>query len=155
MKRIVFAAATCIVATANLSAQTSADSASVTAFYGRWFGSAAQGMSTYASFYATDGYLLPPGAAPVTGRDAIAAWMDQARAAAPYTTRPQGISVDEMRFLSPSLVVYRSTLRGQRVPKAGGDPVPFETKYFDVLRRTSSGDWEVLYRMWSDNGAGA
>jgi uncharacterized protein (TIGR02246 family) len=132
-------------------AQTSADSATVTAFYGRWFGSAAQGMTRYASFYAPDGYLLPPGAPPVQGREAIAAWMEQSRAAAPYTTQPQGIVVDELRFVSPTLVVYRSTLRGQRVPKGGGPAVPFETKYFDLLRRTPSGDWEVLYRAWSDN----
>jgi ketosteroid isomerase-like protein len=108
-------------------------------------------MVNYASFYAPDGYILPPGGAPVTGRDAIAAWVEQARSAAPYSTQPQGITVDELRFLSPTLVAYRSTLRGQRVPKAGGPPVAFETKYLDLLRRTSAGDWEVLYRMWSDN----
>jgi uncharacterized protein (TIGR02246 family) len=108
-------------------------------------------MATYASFYAPDGSMLPPGAAPLTGRSAIAAWMEQARTAAPYSTQPQGITVDEMRFLSPTIVAYRSTLRGQRVPKAGGAPFSFETKYFDLLRRTSTGDWEVLYRMWSDN----
>jgi ketosteroid isomerase-like protein len=132
-------------------AQSAADSASVTAFYGRWFGSVPQGMEKYASFYAPDGYILPQGAAPVMGRAAIAAWMEQARSAATYSTQPQGITVDEMRFLSPALVAYRSNLRGQRIPKAGGAPVPFETKYFDLLRRTSAGDWEVLYRMWSDN----
>jgi hypothetical protein len=77
--------------------------------------------------------------------------MEQARANATYVTQPEGIAVDEMRFVSSTLVVYRSTLRGQRVPKAGSQPVPFETKYFDLLRRAPSGEWEVLYRMWSDN----
>jgi ketosteroid isomerase-like protein len=65
--------------------------------------------------------------------------------------RPEGLSVDEMRFLTPNWVVHRGTLRGQRMPKAGGDPVPFETKYMDVLRRTDTGRWEVVYRVWSDN----
>ena len=152
MRRLPLLTAICFaVAAAGAHAQSAADSASVTAFYGRWFGSAPQGMAAYASFYAPDGYLLPPAAAPVTGRAAIAAWMEQARSAAAYSTQPQGITVDEMRFLSPTVVVYRSTLRGQRVPKAGGAPVPIETKYFDLLRRTSAGDWEVLYRVWSDN----
>ena len=152
MRRFPVLAAICLmVAASSVLAQSAADSASVTAFYGRWFGSAPRGMAAYASFYAPDGQILPPGAAPVTGRAAIAAWMEQARSAATYSTLPQGITVDEMRFLSPALVVYRSTLRGQRAPKAGGAPVPFETKYFDLLRRTSADDWEVLYRMWSDN----
>lgn len=140
-----------LIAATTARAQTAADSASVTAFYGKWFGSAPQGMTAYASFYAPDGYILPPNAGPVTGRTAIASWMEQARTATPYVVQPQGIAIDEMRFLSPSLVVYRTTLRGQRVPKTSGQSVAFETKYVDLLRRQPSGEWEVLYRMWSDN----
>jgi len=134
-----------------LVAQSAADSASVTAFYGEWFGSVRQGPERYASFYASDGMVLPPNAAPAIGRAAIAEWLRQSQTALPYTVRPDGITVDEMRFLSATVVVYRSTLRGQRTPKAGGDSTPFETKYFDVLRRNDAGRWEVLYRMWSDN----
>ena len=129
----------------------SADSASVIAFYREWFSSLAQGPDRYASFYAADGMVLPPNAPPSIGRSAIAEWMRKWQAAAPYTARPEGITVDEMRFLTPNLVVHRGTLRGQRIPKAGGDAVAFETKYMDVLRRTDAGRWEVVYRMWSDN----
>ena len=151
-KSFALAATTAVLGFAepDLHAQSAADSASVTAFYGRWFGSAPQGFTAYASFYATDGYILPPGSPPVVGRAAIAAWFEQARASTPYTTHPQGVSTDEMRFLNPDWVVYRTTLRGQRVPKAGGDPTPFETKYVDLLHRTATG-WEVAFRMWSDN----
>jgi ketosteroid isomerase-like protein len=139
------------VAGVELRAQPAADSASVTAFYGRWFGSASQGFTAYASFYAPDGYILPPNAAPVVGRPAIAAWFEQARAAATYVTQPQGIEVNEMRFLAPTWVVHRSTLKGQRAPRSGGPPVPFETKYVDLLHRLPGGEWEVVFRMWSDN----
>ncbi len=132
-------------------AQTAADSASVTAFYGEWFGSARQGPERYASFYAVDGMVLPPNARPAVGREAIAEWQRLSQASAPYSVRPEGITVDEMRFLTPGWVVYRSTLRGQRVPKAGGGPTPFETKYVDLLHRVEGGRWEVVYRMWSDN----
>lgn len=128
-----------------------ADSASVTAFYREWFGSMRQSADAYAGFYAADGLVLPPGKPPAIGRAAIAAWLTESQASAPYTVRPEGITVDEMRFLTPDLVVYRSTLRGQRIPKAGGDPTAFETKYVDLLRRTDAGRWEVLQRMWSDN----
>jgi ketosteroid isomerase-like protein len=132
-------------------AQSQADSASVTAFYGEWFASLRQGPERYASFYAADGMVLPPNAAPAKGRAAIAEWLVKAQAAMTYTVRPEGIAVDEMRFLSPSWVVYRSTLRGQRIPKAGGEPVAFETKYMDLLHRTDAGRWEVVYRIYSDN----
>jgi len=127
----VLSALTVPAATA-VHAPTAADSASVTAFYGRCFGSAPQGFAAYAAFYALDGYLLPPNAAPVRGREAIAAWMERARSAATHDTRPQGVTVDEMRFVMPTLVAYRSTLRGQRVPKAGGAPVPFECAFIST-----------------------
>lgn len=127
------------------------DTASVAAFYREWFGAGPQGMTAYASFYAPDGLLLPPNAPPQRGRAAIAEWMTRVVAERPYVIRPTGITVDEIRFLTPDWVLYRSTLSGQRVPKAGGEPVPFETKYVDVLRRTPEGRWEVVSRMWSDN----
>jgi ketosteroid isomerase-like protein len=133
-----------------LPAQTAADSGSVTAFYARWFGSLRQGPEAYASFYATDGMVLPPNMPPAIGRVAIADWLTQAQATTPYATRPEAVSVDEMRFLTPDWVVYRSTLRGQRVPRDGSAPSPFETKYVDLLHRTPGG-WEVVSRMWSDN----
>jgi ketosteroid isomerase-like protein len=132
-------------------AQTGADSASVTAFYGEWFGSVPRGPEDYASFYARDGMVLPPGQPPAIGRTAIAEWLRQAQTSSPYTVRPEGITVDEMRFLGRDWVVHLGTLRGQRIPKAGGEPTPFETKYFDLLHRTEGGRWEVVYRMWSDN----
>jgi len=135
----------------SLHSQTAADSASVTGFYGRWFGAAGQGMARYASFYAPDGSIFPPNRPPVKGRDAIAAWFEQSRSSASYNVQPQGVSTEEMRFLSADWVVYRSTLRGLRTPKAGGNPVAFETKYVDLLHRTASGEWEVIFRMWSDN----
>lgn len=131
-------------------AQTPADTASVNAFYAAWFGPAQQDPVRYASFYAPDGFILPPNGRPVQGREAIAEWQRRSRAAATYSTRPEGIRVDEMRFLGADWVVYRGTLWGQRVPLAGGEPTPFETKYFDVLQR-SAGEWKVAYRMWSDS----
>jgi len=136
---------------AEAAALVNADSLSVVAFYGQWFGSMRQGPERYASFYAEDGMVLPPGLPPAVGRAAIAAWLSDAQANAPYTTRPTGITVDEMRFLSPTLVLHRSTLKGDRIPKAGGGGTPFETKYVDVLRRDGDGRWLVVSRMWSDN----
>ena len=127
------------------------DTAAIEAFYRTWMGSSVKGATAYASHYATDGQILPPNAAPFTGREAIAGWFVRAQSESRFVTKPEGITVDEIRFLSPAWVVHRSTLRGQRVPKADGDPLAFETKYFDVLHRTESGRWEVAYRMWSDN----
>lgn len=131
--------------------QTKTDSLTVSDFYSRWFSSLRQSPETYASFYAEDGTILPPNRSPSVGRTAIAEWLRQSQASSPYNVRPESITVDEMRFLSSDWVVHRTTLKGQRIPKEGGDPTPFETKYFDLLHRNTSNQWEVVYRMWSDN----
>jgi uncharacterized protein (TIGR02246 family) len=151
VKRLCLAIWALATAATRLPAQTPADTASVQAFYGAWFGPAQQDPVRYASFYAPDGYILPPNAPPVQGRDAIADWQRRTREETTYTTRPEGIRVDEIRFLGPNWVVYRGTLWGQRIPRTGGEPVAFETKYFDLLARSDGGEWKVAYRMWSDS----
>lgn len=132
-------------------AQTTGDSASVTRFYNEWFAAAQKSPEAYASFYAVDGMVLPPGRPEAVGREAIAAWLRERETGAGFVTRPEGITVDEKRFLTPTIVVQRSTLRGQRIARADGAQTPFETKYLDLLRRSAGGRWEVVYRMWSDN----
>jgi ketosteroid isomerase-like protein len=86
----------------------------------------------------------------VSGRAAIREWQERSQKEASYKTVPSAISENELQ-MSGSFVIYRSTLKGQRVPKAGGDPEPFETKYFDVLRRKPDGGYEFARRMWSSN----
>jgi uncharacterized protein (TIGR02246 family) len=126
--------------------------AEIDAFYGAWMGAAVkQGPAAYASFYDTDGMMLPPNDRPLAGRAAIEAFQTRSQADSPYTVKPTGIQVDEVRFLEADWVVYRSTLSGLRIPKAGGEPGAFATKYFDVLHKGSDGRWQVAYRIWSDN----
>lgn len=151
MRSFIVAALTALTALTPAAGQVAGDTASVQAFYQRWFGSAAQGPDAYASFYAPDGEILPPNAAPVKGREEIAGWMARAQSERPYTIQPEGLTIDAIRFLTPDWVSYRTILRGQRVPKAGGPGTTFETKYVDLLHRTADGSWEVVYRMWSDD----
>ena len=127
---------------------------SINAFYRAWSeASMTRGAEGYASYFAADATLLPPNASPVHGRDSIRAWMGRARREMTYRLVPTGIAVDAVH-INGDLAIYLTTLKGQRIPLAGGNPVPFETKYFDVLERTpagSSGGWQFRYRMWSDN----
>ena len=123
----------------------------VKAFYRDWSQAAAtRGAEGYASFFAEDAVLLPPNAQPVSGRTAIREWQERSEKEASYRTVPSAIDEDELQ-MSGGFVIYRSTLKGQRVPKTGADPQPFETKYFDVLRRKPDGGFEFVRRMWSSN----
>jgi len=123
----------------------------VKAFYRDWSqATMARGAEGYASYFAEDAVLLPPNAAPVSGRAAIRDWQARSQKEATHHTLPESISEDELQ-VSGGFVLYRSTLKGQRTPKAGGRPEPFESKYFDVLRRKADGGYEFIRRMWSSN----
>ncbi len=123
----------------------------IKAFYREWSkASLERGPEGYASFFALDAVLLPPDAAPVAGRAAIREWQERSQKEATHRTVPEAISEDELSVAGDS-AIYRSTLKGKRVPKAGGDAEPFEAKYFDVLRKKPDGAWEFRHRMWSSN----
>ena len=121
----------------------------VKGFYKDWSQAAlARGAEGYASYFAEDAVLLPPNAAPVSGRAAIRDWHERAQEKA--TVSPEAFSEDELQ-VSGGFVLYRSTLKGRRTPKAGGAAESFENKYFDVLRRKPDGGYEFMRRMWSSN----
>ena len=40
---------------------------------------------------------------------------------------------------------------GFYIPKEGGEPVPYDQKYVDHLRRKADGSWEIFLHMWSPN----
>jgi ketosteroid isomerase-like protein/quercetin dioxygenase-like cupin family protein len=111
---------------------------------------AAGGTDGYASFFADDALLLPPNAAPVSGRAAIREWQKSSGNEAGDAAAPLSIVEDELQ-LSGAFVIYRSTLKGRRAAKAGAAPEAIETKYLDVLRRKPDGGYEIVRRMWSSN----
>jgi uncharacterized protein (TIGR02246 family) len=123
----------------------------VRAFYREWSKATMErGAEGYASYFAEDGVLLPPDAPPVNGRAAIREWQDRQQREATHRTVPEAITEDELQAAG-DWVIYRGTLKGRRVPKAGGADEPFENKILDVLRRKADGNWEFLRRMWSSN----
>lgn len=148
----VLAATVSLFALAGIgNAQTAAEKEAINSFYRDWSQATfKEGPEGYARFFAEDGAVLPPDEAPVVGRAAIKEWMKRTLAEAAYVTRPEGVTQDDLK-VTGNLAVARSTVRGKRTPKSGGEPIPFETKYLDVLRKTSDGRWEFVYRMWNNN----
>jgi len=107
----------------------------VRAFYREWSQAAAtRGAEGYASRFAEDAVLLPPDAAPVSGRAAIREWQERQPKDVGATA---AVQEDELT-VSGGFVLYRSTHKGKR-----------ETRYLDVLRRKPDGSYEVTRRMWN------
>jgi ketosteroid isomerase-like protein len=121
----------------------------VARFYREWHLSVVNGPEAYAAAFGTNAALMPPDAAPVIGREAIRAWRE-GQAQAPFRVLPESAVQDEIRVEGQAAYV-RTTVRGTRVPRAGGDAVPFAEKYLDLLRRTDDGSWEFVARMWNNS----
>jgi XRE family transcriptional regulator, regulator of sulfur utilization len=123
----------------------------VRSFYAEWDKAKAEhGAEGFASFVAEDALLLPPDAAPVSGRAAIRAWQERAPKGSGEATSPTSAGEDELT-VSGGYVIHRSTVKGQRVAKSGGALEPFETRYLDVLRRKPDGSYELVRRMWNSD----
>lgn len=123
----------------------------VARFYREWYASVVTGPEGYASAFAIDAVLMPPDSPPVVGRDAIRAWR-ASQAGAAVRVVPESATQDEIRVEGQAAFV-RTTLRGQYIPRSGGEGRAFEEKYLDLLRRASNG-WEFVARMWNSNPHG-
>jgi ketosteroid isomerase-like protein len=147
-RAITAGAALCIAVVAPGNAQQRPDS--IAAFYQAWSAAtASEGPAGYARFFAPAARLIPPGAAPVVGRDSIRGWVERSQREATTHTEVDTIVQDDIT-IAGSYALVVTIMRGQRIPKDGGAPVPFETRYVDVLERTPTG-WQFTYRTWSDS----
>ena len=53
--------------------------------------------------------------------------------------------------IGSQLAVRRFRSVGRYIPKAGGDPIPYDQKYVDHIRKKPDGSWEIVLHMWSPN----
>lgn len=118
-------------------------------FYRDWYVAVLTGPEGYATAFASDAAIMPPTSPPVVGRQAIQEWRSS-QAEAAFRVLPESAVQDDIRIEGAAAFV-RTTVRGRRVPRAGGEEEPFEEKYLDLLRRTPEGGWEFVARMWNSN----
>ncbi len=102
----------------------------------------------YAALYDDRGVLMPPNAPAVGGRNAIREWArDFFRR---WALEVSGLSIERQEATGTTgFCRYRAV--GRYVPKAGGEPVPFDQKYLDALVRDPGGAWKIAAHMWSSN----
>jgi ketosteroid isomerase-like protein len=119
-------------------------------FYASFFESnqAGEGADTYVMFFSEDAVMMPPNEAPVTGREAIRAWVAPILEQFDLSGEPV---VQETR-VAGDLAYRRYSIAAAFAPKVGGDPIPFDHKYVDVLRKIG-GEWRIHCHMWSSNTA--
>jgi len=125
------------------------DTVAILSMYQEWSAAlASRGPEGYVAYFAEGAALLPPNEPPAVGKEAIRQWIE--RQLATYTIRPQRFG---KRTFSGSghWVFARFEIAGELLPKQGGEPVPFDNKYLDVLQRQTDGSWRFYYRIWNSN----
>jgi ketosteroid isomerase-like protein len=131
------------------SADEAADLRAIDRFYERWrqFYEADGGPDEYVAFYADGAVLVPPNEPPVVGREAIRSYVAS-------IFGPFRLSLDmkpEETRVSGDWAYRRYRASGTVAPRAGGEAIPFDNKYLDVLRRVGRDEWRVHIHMWSSN----
>ena len=108
-------------------------------------------MTLTLSISAADFVIMPPNAMPVEGSEAVREWLKDFFGSYELDVHDWPMDVLE---IGPELAVRRFRSVGNYIPKDGGEPIPYDQKYVDHLRKTSDGRWEIVLHMWSPNGTG-
>lgn len=115
----------------------------------RWIEAArAEDAEGLAALYAEDALFLPPGAAPMSGRDTIRSLFEAQFAAmdAEYDFEIDAIVVaDGWAWRRGS---YRATAR-----TGDGSTTRVDDKFVDIWRRDSDGRWRIAVDIWNANPA--
>jgi len=108
-------------------------------------------VEAYVATVADDAVWMPPNSPAVVGKEAIRSW------AWGFFSR-YALDVDslpvEVLQVGDQLAVRRFRSMGRYIPSDGGETVPYDQKYVDILRREPDGSWSITLHMWSSNTAG-
>jgi uncharacterized protein (TIGR02246 family) len=99
--------------------------------------------------YANDAVLMPPGEAPLAGREKI-----RPRYRSLFADFSPGIElrIDEACAAS-GLGFVRGHNGGRLVPRAGGEPRLLDDAFLMLLRLESDGAWRISHLIWHRQGA--
>ncbi len=111
----------------------------------------AKNAGDFAVYYADDAVLLPPNAAPVTGKLAVRAYWSQLFARPEFAVDWQVARVELARAGDLAFLYGGLVLRGQ---DAQGQPVAHSAKYLQVLRKHGA-DWKIAVHIWNASPATA
>jgi uncharacterized protein (TIGR02246 family) len=100
-------------------------------------------------FYASDAILMPPGEAPVTGRERIRPRYEQLFASFVPELRTQ---IDEACAQS-GFGYVRGRNTGRFVPRASGEPRTVDDVFVMLLNRETDGVWRITRLIWHRQSA--
>jgi len=108
-------------------------------------------LDAYVAVLAEDAVWMPPNSPPVVGKAAIRSWALDFYAR--YALDVDSLPMDALE-VGRDLAARHFRSVGTYIPSDAGEPIPYDQKYVDVLRREPDGSWKIILHMWSSNSAG-
>jgi len=103
---------------------------------------------TFLSFVADDVVMMPPGEAPVRGKDALRAWY----AAFLSQNRTSSLVLGDREVLvGEGFAVELGSFEWGLVPAAGGSPTVDRGHYMQVWNRQPDGQWRFAREIWNSS----
>jgi len=105
-------------------------------------------LDAFMSYIAEDALLMPPGEAPVRGKDAIGAWYS----AFLSQFRTSSLTLaDQEIFLGDKWAVELGTYEWGLTPSAGGAPVVDHGNYMQVWKLQGDGEWRFAREIYNSS----
>jgi uncharacterized protein (TIGR02246 family) len=100
---------------------------------------------TFAEFYTDDTIWMPPGEAPLRGKDALRAWVQPIW---------NDYTVVEINMPSEEIVViddwaYERHFELLEIYEVGGEPTQYYLKGVRIFRRGEDGSWKIARYIWN------
>jgi uncharacterized protein (TIGR02246 family) len=108
----------------------------------------ANDTETFLSFVADDVVMMPPGEAPVRGKDALRAWY--AAFLSQYRTSSLTLGGREV-FVGDGFAVEVGSFEWGLSPAKGGDPVFERGNYMQVWKRQPDAQWRFEREIWNSS----
>ncbi len=103
--------------------------------------------NTLAGFYTDDTIWMPPGEAPLRGKDALRAWVEPIW---------NDYTVVELSMPSEEIVViddwaFERHSETAEIYEVGGESIQLDLKGARIFRREEDGSWKIAQYIWNDN----
>ncbi len=105
---------------------------------------------TFLSFVADDVVMMPPGEAPVRGKDGLRAWY--AAFLSQYRTSSLTLGDREVT-VGEGFAVEIGSFEWGLIPAAGGTPVLDRGHYMQVWKRQPDGQWRFQREIWNSSAS--
>ena len=110
----------------------------------------ARDWDTFAGYFTDDGIWMPPGVAPLSGKDAwwsfVQPWWDSSRVI------DIGVTTEELVVIN-DWAIERHTEYQVMTFAEGAEPVSLYFKGVWIFRRHDDGSWKIAQYIWNENTA--